>query len=198
MKKVYSLTMLLIVTCLLLSSCSHLAIKPQNLAKLNVGLKTENNKFAVEMNIDDYQSKGINPILKTDAMMKETKAVEDLIASAGPVAIDDNISIIIKDHRKSLASLNNSDVSSFQSNLINKYAFYSNTQTTYHPVNYYNGGGRSGGGVPLWFLIVLCIFIPPLAVAIMYGLGDKFWISLILTLLFWIPGVIYALIQVLR
>ena len=56
---------------------------------------------------------------------------------------------------------------------------------------------RSSGGVPKWFLVVCCIFLPPLAVALVYGISDKFWIDLLLTLCFWIPGVIYAMIQVL-
>ncbi|MEJ8756515.1 YqaE/Pmp3 family membrane protein [Pontibacter sp. H259] len=44
--------------------------------------------------------------------------------------------------------------------------------------------------------IILAIFIPPLAVFLHDGIGTTFWISLILTLLFWIPGVIYALLVV--
>jgi uncharacterized membrane protein YqaE (UPF0057 family) len=55
---------------------------------------------------------------------------------------------------------------------------------------------RSSGGVPKWFLIVCAIFLPPLAVALVYGISDKFWIDLLLTFCFWIPGVIYALIVV--
>jgi uncharacterized membrane protein YqaE (UPF0057 family) len=47
-------------------------------------------------------------------------------------------------------------------------------------------------------LIVLCaIFIPPLGVALMYGIHSYFWIDLILTLIFFIPGMIFALIVVL-
>ena len=47
-------------------------------------------------------------------------------------------------------------------------------------------------------VIVICaIFIPPLGVALMYGISDYFWIDLILTLLFWLPGMIFALIVVL-
>jgi uncharacterized membrane protein YqaE (UPF0057 family) len=48
-------------------------------------------------------------------------------------------------------------------------------------------------------LIVVCaIFIPPLGVALMYGINNYFWIDLILTLLFFFPGMIFALIVVLR
>ena len=43
-------------------------------------------------------------------------------------------------------------------------------------------------------IVVLCFLLPPLAVYLLAGLGDKFWISLILTLLFWIPGIVYAIL----
>ena len=47
-------------------------------------------------------------------------------------------------------------------------------------------------------LVILAILLPPLAVYLHQGeINTKFWISLVLTLLFWIPGVIYALIVVL-
>ncbi|HET8860065.1 YqaE/Pmp3 family membrane protein [Marivirga sp.] len=40
--------------------------------------------------------------------------------------------------------------------------------------------------------IFLAIFLPPLAVAMEKGLTSAFWINLILTCLFFIPGVIHA------
>jgi len=47
-------------------------------------------------------------------------------------------------------------------------------------------------------LVILAILLPPLAVYLHEGeINTKFWIDLILTLLFFIPGVIYALIVVL-
>jgi uncharacterized membrane protein YqaE (UPF0057 family) len=47
-------------------------------------------------------------------------------------------------------------------------------------------------------LVVLALILPPLAVYLHQGeINNKFWISLILTLLFFLPGVIYALIVVL-
>ena len=42
-------------------------------------------------------------------------------------------------------------------------------------------------------LIILAIFLPPLAVFLMSGLGRDFWINLILTLLFWVPGTVHAI-----
>lgn len=47
-------------------------------------------------------------------------------------------------------------------------------------------------------LVILAILLPPLAVYLHQGeINNKFWISLLLTLLFWVPGVIYALIVIL-
>lgn len=46
-------------------------------------------------------------------------------------------------------------------------------------------------------LAILAILLPPLAVYLKEGeVNSKFWLSLILTLLFWIPGVVYALLVV--
>lgn len=47
-------------------------------------------------------------------------------------------------------------------------------------------------------LVILAILLPPLAVYLHQGeINSKFWIALLLTLLFWLPGVIYALIVIL-
>lgn len=47
-------------------------------------------------------------------------------------------------------------------------------------------------------LAILAILLPPLAVYLHEGeTNNRFWISVLLTLLFWLPGVIYALIVVL-
>ena len=46
-------------------------------------------------------------------------------------------------------------------------------------------------------LAILAILLPPLAVYLKEEeINSRFWISLILTLLFWIPGVIFALLVV--
>jgi len=46
-------------------------------------------------------------------------------------------------------------------------------------------------------LAILAILLPPAAVAVYEGITKRFWISLLLTLLFFLPGIIYALIVVL-
>lgn len=43
-------------------------------------------------------------------------------------------------------------------------------------------------------LLILAILLPPLAVYLAKGIGTEFWIDILLCLLFWIPGIIYAII----
>lgn len=40
--------------------------------------------------------------------------------------------------------------------------------------------------------ILLCLFLPPVAVLLKHGLGGKFLINVLLTLIGWLPGVIHA------
>jgi uncharacterized membrane protein YqaE (UPF0057 family) len=42
-------------------------------------------------------------------------------------------------------------------------------------------------------LIILAILLPPLAVFLKKGIMPTFWLNLILTLIFFIPGMIHAL-----
>ncbi|TRX60881.1 YqaE/Pmp3 family membrane protein [Fulvivirga sp. M361] len=45
-------------------------------------------------------------------------------------------------------------------------------------------------------MMILAFIIPPLGVGLTYGLTSEFWISLLLTILFWLPGAIYSLFVV--
>ncbi|MDO6413946.1 YqaE/Pmp3 family membrane protein [Sphingomonas sp. BIUV-7] len=40
--------------------------------------------------------------------------------------------------------------------------------------------------------IAAAILLPPLAVYLARGLGPTFWIGVLLTMFWWVPGVIYA------
>src|ERR1700722_1997130 len=51
--------------------------------------------------------------------------------------------------------------------------------------------------VPFIVILLCAIFIPPLGVGLMYGINIYFWIDLVLTLLFFIPGLIFSLVVVL-
>ena len=46
--------------------------------------------------------------------------------------------------------------------------------------------------------VIAAILLPPLGIFLARGLGAEFWIGVALTILFWLPGIIYALAVVLR
>jgi uncharacterized membrane protein YqaE (UPF0057 family) len=49
----------------------------------------------------------------------------------------------------------------------------------------------------LLLLVIIAILLPPLAMALYDGITNRFWISLLLTLLFYVPGLIYTLVIIL-
>jgi|GEM_PF-1258864 len=56
---------------------------------------------------------------------------------------------------------------------------------------------KSGADGETLLLVILAIILPPLAMALYDGLSIRFWISLILTILGFLPGLIYTLIIIL-
>lgn len=57
---------------------------------------------------------------------------------------------------------------------------------------------EDAGDTDTLLLVIIAILLPPLAMAIYEGgLTNRFWISLLLTLLFYLPGLIYTLIIIL-
>lgn len=46
--------------------------------------------------------------------------------------------------------------------------------------------------------IILALFLPPVAAFLTVGLGLHFWINLLLTLCFFLPGVVHALWVVMK
>lgn len=59
-----------------------------------------------------------------------------------------------------------------------------------------NGELASADDTEYLLMLILAILLPPLPIFIIFGLETEFWISLILTILLWLPGAIYAIIKV--
>ena len=49
----------------------------------------------------------------------------------------------------------------------------------------------------LLLMVIIAILLPPVAVFLKKGAGMELVIGIVLTILFWVPGVIYALLVVL-
>ena len=46
--------------------------------------------------------------------------------------------------------------------------------------------------------MIAAILLPPLGIFLVRGLGPEFWIGTVLTILFWVPGMLFAISMVLR
>jgi len=46
--------------------------------------------------------------------------------------------------------------------------------------------------------MIAAILLPPLGIFLARGMGPEFWIGTLLTILFWVPGILFALAVVLR
>ena len=46
--------------------------------------------------------------------------------------------------------------------------------------------------------IVAALLLPPLGIFLARGIGPVFWIGTLLTILFWVPGIVFALAVVLK
>lgn len=57
---------------------------------------------------------------------------------------------------------------------------------------------EANSDMDITLLVILAILIPPLAMGLYDGISKRFWISLLLTLLFYVPGLIYTLVVILR
>jgi uncharacterized membrane protein YqaE (UPF0057 family) len=53
-------------------------------------------------------------------------------------------------------------------------------------------------GQPSPAAVIAAILLPPLGIFLARGLGPIFWIGTLLTILFWVPGILFALAVVLR
>ena len=47
-------------------------------------------------------------------------------------------------------------------------------------------------------LVIIAILLPPVAVAVKDGIGMMLVVSIVLTVFFWLPGIIFALWRVLK
>lgn len=46
--------------------------------------------------------------------------------------------------------------------------------------------------------LIAAILLPPLGIYLARGIGPAFWIGTVLTVLFWVPGIIFAVAMILR
>jgi uncharacterized membrane protein YqaE (UPF0057 family) len=200
MKNVPKLALLLVATCIMLSSCS----QTSNISRTelndssamyigqNDNIKTETTKGEP----NTYFEKISSSIQTVNEESKETINENNIMVSAQQPILITRIPTDKGIQNNAADNGYHSGIKGLRSNSKESFSEYHDKPNTEQPVNYSNGPGRSSNGIPFFIIFLFAFFIPPVGVALMYGITDKFWICLVLTLLFWLPGMIYAMIQI--
>jgi uncharacterized membrane protein YqaE (UPF0057 family) len=53
-------------------------------------------------------------------------------------------------------------------------------------------------GHPSALQVVAAVLLPPLGIFLAHGLGSTFWIGTLLTVIGWVPGMVFALVALFR
>lgn len=140
-----------------------------------------------QQNIASVETKSIStiPVANEEAAMQM------------PLVVVNNITVKHQKAKKHTAALNvvaksaNAEVSNNANSVSSVNADESITKVSAPETS------SNAAGMPLILLVIITILLPPLGVGLAKGIGTPFWIDLILTLLFYFPGLIYGLIVIL-
>jgi uncharacterized membrane protein YqaE (UPF0057 family) len=192
MKKLLAPLILLTITVSLLSSC----YGPSNMA---VTKRHYRSGYYV-----DWGTR--KKVIKTSAVYKiaEMPQTERAVISTKPeVYTVQNVHAIVSEKAKAIPAVKNTKHLSAIANKISIPEAESQKSTTINDntpdyiQNVAEHHQQESANVAFVVVVLCAIFIPPVGVALMYGIHSYFWIDLILTLLFFFPGMIFALIVVL-
>lgn len=193
MKKIFQQLIVLTATTVLLSSCG-------NLSKMSITKRHYRNGYF----LDFASNKHISPINKVAIEPKDqalpvmiAKPTEQVVSNT-PIVSTEKLNAVVKRvatkrNKASIAkaiTANSTPLATITTLTAGLDTYNSDESVSDHHA-------QVNANVSFALIVVCAIFIPPLGVALMYGIDSYFWIDLILTLLFFFPGMIFALIVVL-
>jgi uncharacterized membrane protein YqaE (UPF0057 family) len=193
MKKLFAPILLLVITGILFSSCS-------NTSKLTFAKRHYRSGYYVNLggksNTVIPASHANTPAISkhTTTAMAKTKP-EGYSATNAPVIVSEKPVAVTKIATPKKIQENN--LIGANSALVSQKTLVINTGMNNDVSGSVGDGHRDNVSVPFVVIVLCAIFIPPLGVGLMYGINSYFWIDLILTLLFFFPGMIFAIIVVL-
>jgi uncharacterized membrane protein YqaE (UPF0057 family) len=200
MKNVFTLTLILVATSIMFSSCSQLSnttrMKSYSSSAINIESASNEKSGPLNEETNSYQVKGFSSDRQNIDEEKDSIIENNTAITTTKTLLTGSVSSYKENQKNSIANVNNSDVKSENgkpTEIISESRDKSGTELA---TGSSNNSGHGAHGVPFWFIVICSIIIPPLGVALMFGIDDRFWICLALTLLFWLPGMIYALFQI--
>jgi uncharacterized membrane protein YqaE (UPF0057 family) len=144
----------------------------------NTSAKAKQSKETPKTSATAQQAKPVSKTVSATTEQKKSTTAEATVTNAEPKRVHSTSTFKVKEEAVAQReSSSKKTMSSFS------YSFSDSDKS-------------SSSETPTWVLAVLCVLLPPLAVFLHLGIGTEFWISLILTLIFWIPGVIYAFVVI--
>jgi len=198
-KNIYSILLGLIAITFLFSSCKSLT---------NVSIEKRQHRGG-------YYVDWGNGKVKTDQVKSQQVSIKQTKISESKISLnDESRKSVLKESDVYVKHNRETDQQQTKNVTIQKSNRHNSFETNQEPLALYSKGNSEKAGssvkynfeegddsqassdTPTWVLAILCILLPPLAVFLQFGIGTEFWISLILTLLFWIPGVIYAFVVI--
>ena len=193
MKKLFAPILLFAITGILFTSCSNtskLAFAKRHYRSgyyVNFGGKSHTVIATSSINAPTITKHQITPI--PIAQPEKYIAVNTYVSVSKKSITATKIPTIKNIQGNNFASTNSSSV--------NQKTLVLNTGMNNDVSGSVGDGHRDNVSVPFVVIVLCAIFIPPLGVGLMYGIDSYFWIDLILTLLFFFPGMIFAIIVVL-
>jgi len=197
MKKLLSLSAIIIIAGILFSSCSRqtgLTLTKRLYRKgyyVNLGI-TENNKHS---NNKTAPIAKLKPVVQSQILLADNTPVESLQLIPEKENLKPTANNELKPVKQTQVAKLINKAKVVNNNLVNSVDNFQLVKQNAASKNAPKGSSdKTVGGAEDLLILLFCIFIPPIGVFLLRGLATEFWLDLLLTILFFIPGMIYAII----
>ena len=191
MKKLALLLMISSAVCILFSSCS-------------LSITKRHYRSGYYVDLGSHKPASLKPKVAKTIELASTDFITGVVELPSAVSqkqqtpVPTDVDLMIHAQKKKQHSTGNIYASSNAYSITNDNMLNAASENYFEPTPYPVSASSRGSSssAPMWVIVLFAILIPPLGVFLRFGIIDKFWISLLLTLIFWLPGAIYSVIVV--
>jgi len=195
MKKIVLGLLTVFVGSLLFTSCSTESNVLSQFSKRKYVKSFKKAKVKTKVNIEEYEN-----TIDYDVAINTYASKDNNVAKVNEINVTDNSVLPVEEEEVKTFIKNTTAKDYSEWNNYNRemdFSKISETKKNEIAKHFANHSNNRGGVSDPIVLAILCVFVPPLAVYLYEdSIGNNFWIDLILTFLFWIPGMIFAFLVV--
>lgn len=186
-KSILSLSSVLLTLLVLISSCG---------STLNITKRRHSSGYYVSISGDDH-NESKRTIERKDKTRKADQTILNKIDSETASADIEKGDYAAEHHNDVIKTIKNKNLNSEQITAAEEFSQMSTLKKikTLKRLKKENKSDDTAQ-IELLLLVLLAILLPPVAVYLKRGVTTPFWLSILFTLLFWLPGIIYALLIV--